>query len=313
MRPDPRNPKSAVKDASKILCYVGGVLLCGALLAPPLFWAVQSVMARGVLTNLAHYDFDSYFHRAILVAALLLLWPLLRSLRIRGWRGLGLEKNPRFFSDLGAGFAIAAIPLLCVGAILVALPFYSLRHPFLWRKMPAILGAVAVVPLLEELLFRAFILGVLLRSCSRISALLLTSALFSIVHFLKSPALSVPNESVNWLSGFVSLGHSFWQFGDPLLVAGGFLTLFAVGCILADARLLTRSLALPIGLHAGWVLANGLFSKAAHREMSWLPWIGKDLLVGIVPFSIALLSWALMRGWVNYGHARTESTAPRTG
>ncbi len=301
-----------MKDAVKILLYVAGVLLLGALLGPPLFWAGQSLIAHGLLTSLARYDFDSYFHRAILVAALALLWPLFRALRVRSWRDLGLEKNPQPLADLGAGFAISAIPLLVGGAVLIALHFYSLRHPFLWAKMPAVLATVLVVPLLEELLFRGFILGVLLRSCSRRGALLLTSALFSIVHFLKSPALSVPNESVNWLSGFVSLGHSFWQFGDLLLVAGGFLTLFAVGCILADARLLTRSLLLPIGLHAGWIFANSLFSKAAHREAIALPWIGKDLLVGIVPLTIALASWGLVRGWVKYAGTRPLPSISRT-
>ncbi len=301
-----------MKDATRLLLYLAGVLLCGALLAPPLFWGGQVLVNHRVLPTLARFDFESYFDRAVLVAALVLLWPLFRSLRVRSWRDLGLEKNPRRAADLGAGFVIAAVPLLCCGAVLVLLPYYTLRQPFLWGKMPAVLGAVLIVPLLEELLFRGFILGVLLRSCSRGAALLLTSALFSIVHFLKSPESSLPNDSINWLSGFIALGHSFWQFGNPLLFLGGFFTLFAVGCILADARLLTRSLALPIGLHAGWILANGLFSKAAHREMLALPWIGKDLLVGIVPLSIALLSWGLMRGWVNHAHARSWSTVSRT-
>ena len=160
--------------------------------------------------------------------------------------------------------------------------------------------------------FRGFILGVLLRSFSRLGALLLTSALFSIIHFLKAPDLTTPNDAVNWSSGFVSIAHSFWQFGDPMLLAAGFLTLFAIGCILADARLQTRSLWLPIGLHAGWIFANGTFSKAAHREVLALPWIGKDLLVGIVPLMIALASWALMRGWVKYADARDPQSAPRT-
>ena len=287
-----------MKDATRLLLYLAGVLLCGALLAPPLFWGGQILVAHRILPTLARFDFESYFDRAVLVTALALLWPLFRALRVRSWHDLELEKNPRRVADLGAGFVIAAVPLLCCGAVLVLLPYYTLRHPFLWGKMPAVLGAVLVVPLLEELLFRGFILGVLLRSYSRGAALLITSALFSIVHFLKSPAASLPNDSINWLSGFVALGHSFWQFGNPLLFLGGFFTLFAVGCILADARLLTRSLALPIGLHAGWILANGLFSKAAHRELLALPWIGKDLLVGIVPLSVALLTWGLVRAWV---------------
>jgi membrane protease YdiL (CAAX protease family) len=301
-----------LKDAARLLLYLVGVLLAGALLAPPLFWVGQHLITHRVLPSLARFDFESYFHRALLVAALLWLWPLFRVLRVRSWRDLGLDKNHRPGAELAAGFAIAAIPLLCCGAVLLAFPFYSLRHPFLWGKMPAVLGAAVVVPLLEEVLFRGFILGLLLRSCSRWGALLLTSAIFSMVHFLKPPRLTTPNDAVNWSSGFVSLGHSFWQFGDPLLVAAGFLTLFAVGCILADARLLTRSLWLPIGLHAGWIFANGLFSKAAHREMLALPWIGKDLLVGIVPLTIALASWGLMRSWVQHARAHPPQSISRT-
>ena len=212
-------------------------------MAPPLFWLGQSLIAHGILPSLARFDFESYFHRALLIAALILLWPLLRALRIGSWRGLALEKNPRAGADLAIGFAIAAIPLLCCGAVIIALHIYSLRHAFLWQKMPTVLVAASIVPVLEELLFRGFILGVLLRSFSRLGALLLTSALFSIVHFLKAPDQTTPNDAVRWFSGFVSIAHSFGQFGDPMLLAAGFLTLFAIGCILADARLQT-SLAL---------------------------------------------------------------------
>ncbi|MGI8890282.1 MAG: CPBP family intramembrane glutamic endopeptidase [Chthoniobacterales bacterium] len=301
-----------MKDATRILLYLAGVVVLGALLAPPLFWLGQAVIVHGLLPALAKFDFESYFHRALLVAAIVLLWPLFRSLRVTGWRDLGLEKNPRGFADLAAGFLMAAIPLLCGGAVIIALHIYSVRHAFLWHKMPTVLFAASVVPILEELLFRGFILGVLLRSFPRTAALLLTSALFSIVHFLKAPEATTPNAAVNWTSGFVSIAHSFGQFADPLLLAAGFLTLFAVGCILADARLLTRSLWLPIGLHAGWIFANGTFSKAAHREALVLPWLGKDLLVGIVPLILALASWALVRLWVKYADHRVPQSVSRT-
>ncbi len=300
-----------MKDAARLLLYLAGVILLGALLAPPLFWLGQSVIARGLILGLARFDFETYFHRALLVAALVLLWPLLRGVRVRGWRDLGLEKNARPASDLGIGFVIAAIPLLCCGAALIALNIYSLRQSFLWHKMPTVLFAASFVPILEELLFRGFILGILLRSFSRFGALLFTSALFSIIHFLKAPDATTPNDAVTWASGFVSIAHSFWQFADPVLLAAGFLTLFAIGCILADARLLTRSLWLPIGLHAGWIFANGTFSKAAHREALALPWVGKDLLVGIVPLILALASWALMRLWVK--HADQRASQPSAG
>jgi uncharacterized protein len=301
-----------LKDAARLLLYLAGVLLLGALAAPPLFWFGQFLIAHRILPSLARFDFESYLHRALLIAALLLLWPLFRALQIRRWRDLGLEKNQRAGADVAAGFAISAIPLLCCGAVLIAFHTYSLRQAFLWHKMPAVLIAASVVPIVEELLFRGFIFGVLLRSCSRIFALVFTSALFSIIHFLKAPDLTTPNDAVNWSSGFISIAHSFSQFSDPLLLAAGFLTLFAVGCILADARLQTQSLWLPIGLHAGWVFANGAFSKAAHREIIALPWLGKDLLVGIVPLIIALASWALMRGWVKYAGPHYPQSAGRS-
>ena len=281
-------------------------------MAPPLFWLGQSLIAHGILPSLARFDFESYFHRALLIAALILLWPLLRALRIGSWHDLALEKNPRAGADLAIGFAIAAIPLLCCGAVIIALHIYSLRHGFLWQKMPTVLVAASIVPVLEELLFRGFILGVLLRSFSRLGALLLTSGLFSIVHFLKAPDQTTPNDAVRWFSGFDSIAHSFGQFADPMLFAAGFLTLFALGCILADARLQTSSLLLPIGLHAGWIFANGTFSKAAHRETLALPWLGKDLLVGIVPLILALASWVLMRLWVKHAAARAPQPVPRT-
>jgi hypothetical protein len=293
-----------LKDPARLLLYLAGVVLVGALLAPVLFWSTQAIIAHGSLRSLARYDFETYFHRALLVAAVLLLWPLLRSLSVRRWHDLGLEKNPRAGADALSGFLIAAIPLLCCGVSLIALQVYSLRPAFLWAKMPSVVVAATIVPVVEELFFRGFIFGVLLRSGSRLGAVLITSALFSIIHFLKAPEATTPNQSVNWFSGFVSIGHSFGQFRDPLLLAAGFTTLFLIGLILADARLTTRSLWLPIGLHSGWIFANGTFSRAAHRELLALPWLGKDLLVGFVPLILALASWALVRGWLRYADAR---------
>ena len=61
---------------------------------------------------------------------------------------------------------------------------------------------------------------------------------------------------------------------------------------------------LPGGLHAGWILSNGLFNKLAHREIIAMPWLGKNLLVGILPLAVACLTWMLARGWLRYVSAR---------
>jgi hypothetical protein len=85
-----------------------------------------------------------------------------------------------------------------------------------------------------------------------------------------------------------------------MLVLAGFTTLFLVGVILAHARLRTQSLWLPIGLHAGWILTSGVFNKIAHREIVALPWLGKSLLIGLVPLCICLVSWILLGAWLEY-------------
>jgi membrane protease YdiL (CAAX protease family) len=109
---------------------------------------------------------------------------------------------------------------------------------------------------------------------------------------------------VTWTSGFESIGDAFAGFGDPMMVLAAFATLFLIGCILADARVLTRSLWMPIGLHAGWIFASSTFNWLARRQMIALPWIGKNLLVGIIPLGLAAITWILMRRWLR--HDRTS-------
>ena len=291
-----------MKDATRLLVYLLATVLVGALLAPCLFWAAQSLVAHGLLTFLARYDFETFFHRALLVAAVILLWPLIRSLEIRRRNDLQLAANPRWPRDLLTGFTFSAIPLLCCGAVLLATPIFSMRGAINWPGVAKVVAASAVVPIIEETFFRGLVLGVLLKTGRRYVSIFVTSTLYSIVHFLKAPDRTSPN--VTWMSGLNSIAHAFVQFADPLLVAAGFTTLFLIGWILADARLRTRSLWLPIGLHAGWIFTSGAFNKIALRQLIVLPWLGKNLLVGIMPLAVACLTWLIMHCWLKYVAAR---------
>jgi uncharacterized protein len=292
-----------LKDAARLLVYLLATVLVGALLAPCLFWAARSLVAHGLLTFLARYDFETFFHRALLVAAVILLWPLIRSLEVRSLNDLQLSRNPHRWRDVFAGFILSATPLLCCGAILLASPIFSVRGTINWPAVAKVAAASAVVPIIEETFFRGLVLGILLKSGRRYMSIFITSALYSVVHFLKAPERT--SEHVTWISGFNSIAHAFVQFADPLLVAAGFTTLFLIGWILADARLRTRSLWLSIGLHAGWIFASGTFNKIARHDLIVLPWLGKNLLVGIVPLGVACLTWLIMRGWLKYVDARS--------
>jgi CAAX protease family protein len=290
-----------LKDAARLAAYFIAIVVVGALLAPILFWSAQALATHGVLPFLAKYDFDRFFHRAILIAAVLLLWPLLRVSNVRGLADLGLAPNPHWARDVGAGVLLSVIPLLFCGALLIALHVYSFRHVLIWPRFSKVVLAAVSVPFIEETFFRGIVLGLLLRTGRKLLSVVAVSALFAAVHFLKGserePAI------VTWTTGFESIGDAFAGFGDPMMVLAAFATLFLIGCILADARMFTRSLWLPIGLHAGWIFASGAFSLLARRQMVALPWLGKNLLVGIIPLGLAAVTWILMRLWLKNDRA----------
>jgi membrane protease YdiL (CAAX protease family) len=285
-----------LKDAARLAAYFIAIIVVGALLAPILFWSAQALAAHGVFPFLVKYDFDTFFHRAILVAAVLLLWPLLRVSNVRGLGDLRLTPNPRWARDAGCGVLLSVIPLLFCVALLIALHVYSFRHVFVWPRLGKVLLAAISVPFIEETFFRGIVLGILLRTSRKLLSIVAVSGLFAAVHFLKGSEREPT--IVTWTSGFQSIGDAFAGFGDPMMVLAAFATLFLIGCILADARVLTRSLWLPIGLHAGWIFASGTFSWLARQQMVALPWLGKNLLVGVIPLGLAAVTWVLMRLWL---------------
>ena len=268
-----------MKDAARLAAYFIAIVLGGALLAPILFWSAQALAAHGVFPFLTKYDFDTFFHRAILIAAVFLLWPLLRISNVRGLADLGLAPNPHWGRDVSFGVLLSVIPLLFCSALLITLHTYSFRHVFVWPRLGKVLLAAG----------------------RKLLSVVAVSALFAAVHFLKGSERESP--IVTWISGFQSIGDAFAGFGDPMMVLAAFATLFLIGCILADARVLTRSLWLPIGLHAGWIFASGTFSWLARRQMVALPWLGKNLLVGIIPLGLAAVTWIVMRLWLKHDRA----------
>src|SRR4030095_2459798 len=100
-----------LREIVNIVAYFIGVVLLGALIAPPLYWAGQAVAEAGILRSLAGVEFQKFFNRAILISAVILVWPTIRALQIRSWTELGLERDRCALRHALAGAAIAS---LCV-------------------------------------------------------------------------------------------------------------------------------------------------------------------------------------------------------
>ncbi len=313
----PTETSPTLKDFGKIIFYLVATVILGALLAPPLYWGAQWLNTidtsnwpaslpfledfRRFQPWLAELPFRKFFHRGLLVAAIVLLWPTARWLSLPGIAALGLRPNPRRWSDLTFGFAASFLLMVGLAILLLQLDIYKMRDPIRWAELGKVSVSAVVVSLLEEGLFRGAILGMLVRSMAWRPALFWVSALYSILHFLKPQQHLPPDHVVNWLSGFAMIPGAFGQFQEPWLVLGGFVTLFLVGWIVGWARLKTGSLWMAIGLHAGWIFGTMGYSKVARRRIKdTLPWFGENLSIGIGSVIMVLLTGALVWWWINY-------------
>jgi membrane protease YdiL (CAAX protease family) len=282
-----------MRELAKILVFAALSIALGCLLAPLLYGLGHAVAATGVLTELSRFQFHRYFNRAALLAAALLVWPLLRALGIRRWSDLSLAPNPARWRHLGLGFGVATVGLWAVAGLMLAI---GRAH---WRAQPrldmlpgALLSAVAVA-LIEESFFRGALFGALRRTLRWPTALMVLSVVFAAVHFLRPPP-GLTEPTVSWSSGFELLPGLLWQYGQPRLVVGGFLTILLVGLVLGWAVVRTRSLYLSLGLHAGWVFALKAFGALTSVSSEGGLWFGRDLLTGLAPVLLVASTGVLL-------------------
>ena len=286
----------------KILAYLIGTVVLGAALAPWLFWAGQSLSDYKFLRFLANTDFQRFFNRSVLISALVLLIPALRSIGMETFKNLGLRRDPHRIQHLIGGFLIAVCTLGALGGSLVRFGVFELKNPVPWNVLPPILGTAITVAIIEEAFFRGAMLGLVRQTMQKLPAAIFVSALFSGVHFLSPPRDQIA--VVHWYSGFELLPHALWRFSDPSAVLGGFCTLGILGLILAHATLRTSSLWLGIGIHSGLIFAKMSFNKIAKKLQDVTPWFSGDITVGIGSILVMLFLWLLI--WVIYLRGKSD-------
>ncbi len=235
--------------------YVAGVFLGSAALAPLLYQLAQAAAEQWpVFHGLAEQPFRRYVNRSLLFTALLGLWPWLRANGLLSGRDIGMAAPFRQWKLIGAGFALgfATLAMAALAATWLGPREWNLTHgPALYAKHLAKAGAAAlVVAILEEILFRGALFGVLRKQWRWPAALILSSSIFAFLHFLDRRP-DAP-ETVTWLSGLTVLPQMIhplvWHEWFPL-----FPNLILVGAILAWLYQITGTLGISIGLHAGWI------------------------------------------------------------
>ncbi len=321
----PGRPPFLQSSLFKILVFLLGTALLGALLAPPLYLGGKYAVAQGWLEggplgglhdSMERARFSRYFNRAILLAGAILIWPALRwlgagqsgggaaagapplSRREVLLRRLDLSPNPRWWGHLLAGFGLAAGSLLLLGWLYVGLGWYTLREagkPLATILLEA-LGTALAVGFLEELVFRGALQAVMAKLLRPRVLFLVLAAFFAVIHFFNPPhgleAGEVTATTGLWMVGQI-FGHFFSQFARPSFLLAEFAVLFAIGLVLGYTRMKTGSLWLGIGLHAGWVFGVKTFSPLSVRAFApetMMPWLGETLRVGAVSCLVVSLT-----------------------
>ncbi|MEE2959654.1 MAG: CPBP family intramembrane glutamic endopeptidase [Myxococcota bacterium] len=288
--------------------YVGGILLIAAVLSPPLYLLASQGLPEALWDVLRKFKFPQYYNRVAMFVALVGAIPFLRSIGISDWKRMHLAPNAHWLRDLalglGVGFGsmgLAAGVVYWIGAV-EAKPYFK----EMWFLMAT--GTAVAVALIEEFLFRGVLMAAFLRVWPERKTLAGLSLVFALLHFVgKHPSHSHYNNSeVDLWSGFRLIPELFWQFLEPNLVVGKFLTLTLVGFTLGWVTLKTRSLAVAIGLHCGWVWVLRMLTLATLRKGEPTFWIGRDLTTGLL--ALVVVGGSLVVLWLCLGDRRAEST-----
>lgn len=233
-----------------LLIYIAVVFVGAALIAP---WVHR--LATHLFPSFAKEPFHKFVNRSLIFVALAGVWPLLRSLRATSLRDLGLVKPSGQWQKLGAGFLLGFVSLAILATATLVFGGRIIDEKLTFARVARRLSNVGltavVVAVLEEIMFRGGIFGAARKVFHWRWALIFSSMIYAIVHFMDEAPLDGP---VKWSSGFVVLPRMLAGLADWQTVVPGFFNLTLAGMLLGLAYHRTGNLYFSIGLHAGWIL-----------------------------------------------------------
>jgi membrane protease YdiL (CAAX protease family) len=199
---------------------------------------------------------------------------------------------------LGSGFLLGCLSFTGFLGVLIMLGSRTLAPdlPSNWPLRIGLgFGSALLVGTIEEIIFRGLLFGGLLQDHGRGRAILVSSGLYSLVHFLWA---KVPVEiGFDLTIGLQALAVHTRSLLSPSILSP-FVGLSLVGVVLAYAYLWSGSLLFPIGLHAGWVFL-GKIDGLLLLERTGVQWLygPQGVLGGVTGWLFLLLMLFLLRWW----------------
>jgi KDO2-lipid IV(A) lauroyltransferase len=165
------------------------------------------------------------------------------------------------------------------------------------------LATAAALALLEEYVFRGYLLHAFLQYIGRYAAILASSTAFALAHLVvpspfSSSLQDLPLEGTRWDAGFGLLLASFESLSTPGTILPSLIGLFLFGWLSAELTVRTRALWSSIGLHAGMAWAAQYSGYLLYRiepppgAASTNAWYGgHDVTTGV-------LAWIFLAGGI---------------
>ena len=266
----------------------------------------------GPLIFLVLQHFDVVFHRAmnraLSFSALVALFVFRRRLKIRQW--WPLDRGAALQFALGWFIALVSAQLM-IAVFLGIRGIESTGTPVVKSLLIAALAAL-IVPMLEETIFRGFVLTTLVEAAGSRAAWFFGALIYALAHFLKVPS-EYHAEPVTLLSGAPAMLAAVTQFGTGDFLSGRGLNLFCIGLVLNSVFLRVGRLWLCAGLHGGWIFV--LMSFSALSRPVWIyhaPWYAKGDLLGSPVTTVVVIAVGLFlrRYYPPRSDEKTQLTPP---
>lgn len=241
----------------ELLLLVCGSLVLSALITPALFIWLQSVWPE------LPWPYSRVYDRVIMGVAVALFLLRRRHFHIEKYRDdFHLHVRGQKASPIILGFFTTFFLSLCVVPLLVSggtLEWSDNSWGTVFQRLLKVIPAALLISFIEEVFFRFFLFRSLRQYLSFWWSAGLSSALYSIVHFIQ-PVKSWGFTELEFSTGFSYLGLLVGRVMEPGFLGASF-GLFLVGVVLCSTLERTRSLLPVIGLHAGWVATVKIVGK----------------------------------------------------
>jgi hypothetical protein len=276
--------------------YIAAVFIGGALLAPWLYWLTQAF--AHTFPHIAAAPFHRFVDRSLLLFALAGLWPFLRALGMTSWREIGLARPRGQLKKLFGGLSLGFITLAVVAGMAIACGNHVFIQTTTTYKVIILIfsaiGTAVIVAAIEEILFRGSVFGGLRKLFYWPFALLISSVIYALVHFLHHAEFT---GTVTWNSGLVLLPQMLGDFADFYAFVPAFFNFTLAGTLLGLAYQRTGNLYFSIGLHAGWIFwlkTYGALTASAPHAATWF-WGTRKMVDGWLAFIVLATTLALFK------------------